>query len=108
MRKSKAYYIELLKEHGLWQNSTFRYQMLDRMRMDCGSYIRFGGLGYRRPSVLWADDTKLHIELMRALYHTFDVKPEWISLEDIAWYDREFKKLSKRLDKVGLDKISKN
>ena len=79
--------ISLLKKYGLFGDTRFRYQMLDRLRMDCNYYLDRGG---KVSNVLWANDEKLHIELMKALYRSFrgSEKPQWISMQEIKGYEK--------------------
>lgn len=69
-------------------DNTFKYHLLDRMRTDCNYYL---GNGNRLSKYLWALDEKEHIEIMKAIYNSFneDEKPQWISLEDIKNYEKE-------------------
>lgn len=66
----------------------FRYQMLSRLKMDCGYYLGNGG---RSNNVLWAKDEVEHIELMKAIWNSFDQgdKPEWLSMADIEEYEKK-------------------
>lgn len=61
-----------------------RYQLLDRMRSDCDYYL---GNGNRHPQYLWMSmDEQGQIDVMRALWDSFDEKPEWLTREKIDWY----------------------
>ena len=70
----------------LKQDEKFRYQLLARLQMDCDYYL---GYGHRSPNHLWADDEKDQIQNMKDLYHTFDEKPEWLTLADIEEYEKK-------------------
>lgn len=65
----------------------FRYQMLSRLQGDCNYYL---GYGNRNPKVLWAQNVKEQIELMKALWKSFapNDKPEWLTLEDILKFEK--------------------
>ena len=61
-----------------------RYRMLSRMKMDCEYYL---GNGNRHGQYLWMSmDPQGHIDAMRALWDSFDEKPEWLSREQINQY----------------------
>lgn len=72
----------------LQTDETFRYMLLDRMRIDCNYYL---GNGDGHNKYLWGGDVKTQIAYMRALYDSFpnDKKPEWLSIEDIDNYQKE-------------------
>ena len=72
----------------LSKDATFRYMMLDRLRMDCGYFL---GNGNRNEKRLWAGNVEEQIQLMKDLYNSFEEKPEWISMEDIENYERQMK-----------------
>ncbi|SHN86518.1 MULTISPECIES: LPD11 domain-containing protein [Desulfitobacterium] len=60
----------------------YRYQLLDRMRMDCAYYL---GNGQIYENHLWADNEKEQIEYMKAIWNSFpaESKPEWLTYEQI-------------------------
>jgi len=64
---------------------SYRYQMLDRFRHDCGYFL---GDAKRNPEKLWAKDVKTHIEYMKALWNSFTEKPEWLTWEEIEEYEK--------------------
>ena len=68
---------------------SFRYQLLSRLKADCLYYL---GNGERCKKHLWAGDEATQIAYMKALYNSFldDVKPEWISMEDINSFEKQF------------------
>ena len=83
---------------------SFEYQLLDRLKSDCEYLLS----EYRRSETqgdisregrklaqkfLWANNTKDQIAKMKELYRKLKVKPEWITLEDIAEYERQFKEI---------------
>ena len=67
------------------KDATFRYMMLDRLRVDCEYFL---GNGNRNEKHLWAGDVERHIKLMKDLYNSFEEKPEWISMKDIENYEK--------------------
>ena len=62
----------------LERDATFRYQFLDRLRLDCRYYLTT-----RYWKDLWAGNVEDQIDLMRDIYKSFDEKPEWTSMEEI-------------------------
>ena len=75
-------------EELLRYDDTFRYQLLSRMKQDCNYYLGYGSRSHR---VLWAEDEKEQIEVMKDLWNSFedDQKPEWLSWEDILEFEKE-------------------
>lgn len=71
------------------------YVLLDRMRSDCEYYL---GCGERCDKHLWAGNVKAQIAKMREIYNNLEVKPEWISSEDIDRYEREMTKAGTKLN----------
>lgn len=67
---------------------SFRYQLLDRMRLDCEYYLGNGG---RSKNALWAEDEKSQIQTMKDIWNSFldEDKPEWLTWEDILEYERK-------------------
>ena len=63
------------------------YMMLDRMRMDCEYYTSVEAFNRSHCSTI--EDT---IKRMKELWNKFpaDLKPQWISLEQIEEYERKF------------------
>lgn len=70
------------------RDAKFRYMLLDRMRMDCDYFLGYGG---RRESVLWAGDVDKQIEYMKAIWNSFDEKPEWLTMEQIVELEKQMK-----------------
>ena len=69
----------------LGKNACFRYQLHSRMKSDCEYYLSYGN---RLRKYLWADDEEEQIALMKALWHSFSEKPEWITWDEILEYER--------------------
>ena len=65
--------------------------MLGRLQSDCEYAIKTA----RSIAHLWGITIESHIAEMRKIYQKLRVKPEWLSLEDIDYYERELKKLSR-------------
>lgn len=70
------------------QSTRYRYSLLDRMREDCEYFL--GKVGCR-PTALWAGDVDAQIAFMKAIWESFEVKPEWLSMEQIEEYERKMK-----------------
>ena len=65
----------------------FRYQLLSRMQSDCDYFL---GNGNRCKKYLWGQEVDAHIACMKALRLSFPAgrKPEWLSYEEIAVYEK--------------------
>ena len=81
-------YLKESIEDVLKKDDEFRYQLLGRLKSDCDYYL---GNGNRKDKSLWAGNVKDQIQTMKDLYNSFsdDMKPDWISLEDIDNYEKE-------------------
>jgi hypothetical protein len=67
---------------------SFRYQLLDRMKMDCGYYLGNGRIfGHH----LWGGTVEKHIAFMKAIWDSFpeEGKPVWLTREQIEYYEKE-------------------
>lgn len=64
----------------------FRYMFLDRLRLDCLYYL---GYGARYAQHLWTQDERKQIDLMREVYASLPVPPEWLTPEDIADLEKQ-------------------
>lgn len=71
----------------LQHDEAFRYQLLDRLRMDCEYYL---GMGGRNASSLWAKDEAEQIDTMKAIWKSFTKgrKPEWLKYGQIVDYEK--------------------
>lgn len=78
---------EKLKDF-LLRASSFRYQLLDRLKMDCDYYL---GYGNRYSDHLYFKSEKEHVTYMKALWESFpkDEKPEWLTWENISEYENQ-------------------
>ena len=72
----------------LTRDDAFRYQLLDRMRMDCAYFL---GNGQLYGNHLWAGTIKEQIETMKAIWNSFSEtgKPVWLTWEQIEKYQSE-------------------
>lgn len=68
-------------EDVLRRDETFRYMLLDRMRVDCNVYLDNGNRNINR---LWAGNEALHIAYMKAIWESFTEKPVWLTMEEIC------------------------
>lgn len=90
------------------KNYEFDYMLLDRLVQDCKYYL---GNGNRFDGNLWAGSVDKQIAKMKELWNKFpeDMKPEWLSMEDIENYEKEMtaeKKTERRV--LGEYKSIKN
>lgn len=73
-------------------DESFRYMLLDRLRLDCKYFI---SSGKRTPErILWSGSIDKHIDTMKTIYNSFtdDKKPEWLTMEQINEFETEMKK----------------
>lgn len=61
----------------------FNYMMLDRLKSDCEYYLGYGG---RNAKSLCSHDEQKQIDKMRELYDLLQIKPEWLTMEQIDEY----------------------
>lgn len=62
----------------------FNYMLLDRLKSDCEYYLCYGGRNAKHS--LWAHDEQKQIDKMRELYDLLQIKPEWLTIEQIDEY----------------------
>lgn len=62
----------------------FNYMMLDRLKSDCEYYLVNGGRNAKHS--LWAQDEQKQIDKMREIYDSLQIKPEWLTREQIDEY----------------------
>ena len=67
-------------------DTRMKYMLLGRMQSDCEYYL---GYGDRNAKNLWGCNEESHIKYMVLLYNILDVKPEWLSKEEIVHYGLE-------------------
>lgn len=87
------------------RNYEFDYMMLSRLVQDCKYFL---GNGNRYVGNLWGDTVDDHITEMKRLYNKFpdDMKPEWLSMEDIENYEKEMKAEKKTEAEEPSDNVS--
>lgn len=66
------------------------YNLLGRLVSDCKYYL---GGGYGAEKHLWAKSVEDQIAKMKEIYNSLDVKPEWLTMQDIEHYEKEMKKV---------------
>lgn len=83
----------------------YTYMLLSRLVMDCKYYL---GNGNRFDGHLWAGSVDKQIAKMKELWNTLpeDMKPEWLSMEDIENYEKEMKSEKKTEAEETSDNIS--
>lgn len=77
----------VLDTFNLNRDKKFRYMMLSRLQSDCKYYLGCGNRNARHS--LWACDEAIQIALMRALWYSLPVTPEWLTLEQIDEYAKQ-------------------
>lgn len=60
--------------------------MLGRLQSDCDYFLGFGN---RAEKHLWAGNVVGQIKEMKKLYNELEIKPEWLTLEQINDYEKE-------------------
>lgn len=72
----------ILKRYNISQDPTFMYMLLSRLATDCKAYIQ-----NKFPQKhLWAGNISEQINIIRALWHSVPVAPEWLTMEQIENY----------------------
>lgn len=64
----------------------FDLMLFGRLQQDCEYFLGFGG---RAKKHLWAGDEVKQITKMKELYAALTVKPEWLTMEGIEWYEKQ-------------------
>ena len=93
---------DILAKYRLNGEDKFRYMMLDRFYLDCKYYL---GNGNRNSKHLWAKNPKEHIKIMKALYNSLPIPPEWITIEEINNLERKFEMGKNVEDLMKNDKV---
>lgn len=65
-------------------DAKFNYMMLSRLESDCKYFLGYGG---RSERVLWAGSVEEQISEMKKLWNELEVKPEWLTMEQINDYE---------------------
>lgn len=71
-------------------NTRFNYMMLNRLQSDCEYFLNWG----KGRSQLHQGTVEQHIQKMKDLWNLLEVKPEWLSMEEILQYETDM--LAKR------------
>jgi hypothetical protein len=64
----------------------FQYMMLGRLQTDCDYFL---GNGQRSVNNLWGETVEEHIAEMKKIWNELEVKPEWLTMEQIEDYERQ-------------------
>lgn len=65
-------------------DAKFNYMMLSRLESDCKYFLGCGGKSERN---LWAGNVVDQIVEMKKIWESLEVKPEWLSMEQINDYE---------------------
>ena len=65
----------------------FPYMMLSRLQQDCNYYLGYGNRDAKH--ALWAGNEQKQIDKMRELWNALEVKPEWLTMEQIDEYAKQ-------------------
>lgn len=92
---SKSGYLWAVTEDGIESfekggqvDNTFNYMMLSRLQSDCEYFLNYGGRSERH---LREGNVDAHIKEMKRLWNMLEVKPEWLSMEQIEDYEKKMK-----------------
>lgn len=69
-------------------DDTFKYGMLSRLQDDCENFLSPIAFGYQSTRALWAKNVNHQIQIMTALHNALDVKPIWLTMEQLHDYER--------------------
>lgn len=75
---------DFVKRHG--RTDSYLYQILDRMRGDCDYFLNYGN---RCITHLWANNPAEQIEYMKTIWNYLEVKPVWLTMEQIENYEKQ-------------------
>ena len=67
------------------KNSEFLYMLMGRLQFDCKAVLS----GSSRS--LWGVTVEDHINEMKCIYDYLEPKPQWITKEEIEYYEKEMK-----------------
>lgn len=73
----------------------FSYMMLSRLQSDVEYYL---GYGNRNERHLRSESIDAHIAEMKRIWNSLNVKPEWLSMEEILEYEKNMKSSSDKVD----------
>lgn len=66
----------------------FQYMMLSRLKSDCEYFLGNGGGAEKH---LWAGSVQGQIDEMKKIHNLLEIKPEWLSMEEIEVYETKMK-----------------
>ncbi len=69
------------------KTDSYLYMLLERLQEDCKYYL---GNGNRNSKYLWALNESDHINEMKAIYNYLEVKPDWLTLQEIENFEQQF------------------
>lgn len=72
----------------LSRDTKFQYMMLDRLRQDA---LYFLGAGGRHEKHLYTGNVNDHIEVMKGIHDHLEVKPEWLTMEELLELESKMK-----------------
>ena len=73
-------YLELDKH-----DNKFKYMLLGRCQEDCKTFINCN------IKHLWGITIRDHIKAMKDLYNNLEIKPEWLTMDEILEYEKQMK-----------------
>lgn len=77
------------------ERQKFNYIMLGRLQSDCEYFLNYGNGCSKH---LWAGNVNAQIAEMKRIYEHLEVKPEWISFNDILEYEKKMNLFVKSAD----------
>ena len=66
----------------------YLYRLLSRLQEDCEYFLNAGG---RNEKHLWSGSVDAQIKDMKDIYNRLDVKPDWLTMEQIEFYSKVIK-----------------
>jgi len=82
--------IPKVNENNNDESTRFNYMMLSRLQSDCEYFLNWG----KGRSQLHSGTVEQHIAKMKELWNILEIKPEWLSMEQILQYETDM--LAKR------------
>ena len=67
----------------------YLYRLLGRLQEDCEYFLNAGG---RNEKHLWSGSVDAQIRDMKDIYNRLEIKPDWLTMEQIEFYNEEMKK----------------
>ena len=72
------------------KTDSYLYMLLERLQEDCEYYL---GNGNRNSKYLWALNESEHINEMKGIYNYLEVKPDWLTMQEIENFEQQFNQL---------------